>query len=159
MQLVTRPLRARNYQPPDPFHPGCRIRLKTWKDWYIRAHLMGIQAMFLGLIDEGGVLRYTRPLTTDSLPKEAAVRGSPWDPADNIHWAFRVLTALRDYCQEATDVHPVARRPDKRPPVWRVEISPMGGVTRLLIRALSVDERDAIPAGRQTGILLASAIN
>lgn len=136
MQLVTRPMRG-------TIHAQRTIRPKIWKEWYIRAHLMGIRSLYLGLIDEQGVLRDTRPLTTDSLP-EAAARGGPWDPEDNFHWAFRALTALRDYCQEATDLYSFSRRRSTASPVWRVEISPVGGETRLLVRELAADERRAL---------------
>ncbi|KAJ7461980.1 hypothetical protein FB451DRAFT_476318 [Mycena latifolia] len=138
MQFVTRPLRDGKYL----------IRPKTWKEWYIRAHLMGIRSLYLGLIDEAGVLRNTRRLATGSLPKAAAVRGVSWDPEENIYWGFRVLTALRDFCQEAADLHSVATKQYTARAVWRVEISPIAGETRVLVRKLSTDERTVLQIGR-----------
>ncbi|KAJ7098607.1 hypothetical protein B0H15DRAFT_583479 [Mycena belliarum] len=148
MQFVTRPLREGKYT----------IYPRIWRDWYIRTHLMGIRALYLGLIDEAGVLRNTRRLATRSLPKAAAARGGPWDPEDNIHWAFRVLTTLRDFCQEANDRHVLAtkRRTDRR--VWRVDISPIAGETRVLVRDLPVDERRALQPGQPHGIVPDSVI-
>ncbi|KAJ7770970.1 hypothetical protein DFH07DRAFT_953595 [Mycena maculata] len=131
MQLVNRPLRDGKYL----------IRPKVWKEWYLRAHLMGIRSLYLGLIDEAGVLRSTRQLATRSLPGAAAAKaGAAWDPEENLRWAFRVLTALRDYCQEATDRLAVMA-PSATRPVWRVEISPLDGETRVLVRELAMGER------------------
>ncbi|KAJ6520959.1 hypothetical protein B0H19DRAFT_84376 [Mycena capillaripes] len=102
MQLVTRPMRDGRYI----------IRPKTWKEWYFRAHLMGIRSLYLGLVDEGGVLRHTRRLATNSLPT-AVAKGdgnAPWDPEEDMRWAARVLVALRDYCQEAADLAAVVSK-------------------------------------------------
>ncbi|KAJ7681221.1 hypothetical protein B0H17DRAFT_70310 [Mycena rosella] len=137
MQLVTRPLRNGQY----------KISPKSYRNWYIRAKLMGIKALYLGLVDEAGVLRDTRHLARFRLPMDAvAAGGRPWDPAENIHWAFRVLTALRDYCQEATDLHSAMTRQRRSHVVWRVEISPFdgaaphGGGVRVLVRKLTQTE-------------------
>ncbi|KAJ7625614.1 hypothetical protein FB45DRAFT_69585 [Roridomyces roridus] len=124
MQFVTRPMYNGQYT----------IRPKVWKNWYLRAHLMGIPWLYLGLIDEVGILRQTRQLVTGLLPKAA---GNAWDPADNIHWAFRVLTALRDYCQEAADVCEVVTPSRAHRGLWRVEIVPsVDGEIRVLVREL-----------------------
>ncbi|KAJ6532276.1 hypothetical protein DFH09DRAFT_1182574 [Mycena vulgaris] len=129
MQFVTRPLRDGK----------CLIRSKTWKDWYIRAHLMGIRSLCLGRIDEAGVLRSTSRLMTHLLPREATRSGGPWNPSDNFHWAFRVLTALRDY-------------------VWRVDIAPVGHETRVLIRELRADELRPLQPRQLYGIVPAPVI-
>ncbi|KAJ7682497.1 hypothetical protein DFH06DRAFT_1464201 [Mycena polygramma] len=128
MQLVTRPLKDGKY-------------LQTWREWYIRAHLMGVLSLHLGLIDEGGVLRKTRRLAMHVPPVEAAKDGVPWDPEENMGWAARVLNALRDYLQEAADLEEVVSKGGRAPQaVWRVEISPVGGEVRLLVRALNKGE-------------------
>ncbi|KAJ6490297.1 hypothetical protein C8R47DRAFT_1215160 [Mycena vitilis] len=128
MQLVTRPLKDGN------------IRPKTWRKWYIRAHLMGVLSLRLGLVDEGGVLRKTRHLAMH-VPPEAGKDGVPWDPEENMGWAARVLNALRDYLQEASDLEEVASKGGRAPQaVWRVEISPVGGEVRILVRALNKGE-------------------
>ncbi|KAJ7682044.1 hypothetical protein DFH06DRAFT_286065 [Mycena polygramma] len=68
---------------------------------------------------------------------EAATDGVPWAPEENIGWAARVLNALRDYLQEAADLEEVVSKGGRAPQaVWRVEISPVGGEVRLLVRAL-----------------------
>ncbi|KAJ7937063.1 hypothetical protein B0H13DRAFT_2302803 [Mycena leptocephala] len=125
-------------------NPGCymHIRPRTWKEWYIRAHLMGIRSLYLGLVDEGGMLRNTRRLATGSLPRAASATGdAEWDPEENMRWAARVLAALRDYFQEAADLAAVVSKHQYTPDaVWRVEISPVGGEVRLLVRALGSDE-------------------
>jgi hypothetical protein len=146
-----------------------RIRPKTFKEWYIRAHIMGIPSLYLGIVDEAGVLQSARALATRSLPRFAAeagvpqddfswvklgsARATPWDPQDAFTWAFRVLAALRDYCQEAADLHgvratPRSRRnaPDSARAVWRVEIMPVGEETRVLVRELR-PESDELPEG------------
>ncbi|KAJ6615561.1 hypothetical protein B0H10DRAFT_54287 [Mycena sp. CBHHK59/15] len=161
---------------------------------------MGVQSLRLGLVDAAGVLRSVRRLKTRELPRLAAPRvpnqeregdstaaerdpeqergttqeSQAWDPADGIDWAFRVLAALRDYCQEAADVQtytrsathphsnprpdspspahsnlsrtspppssarpsPHASKPRTRDPVWRVEVRPLAGETRVLVRRL-----------------------
>ncbi|KAJ7094363.1 hypothetical protein C8R44DRAFT_384697 [Mycena epipterygia] len=155
MQLVTRPIRGGTV---NTSHAPHGIRPKVWKEWYIRAHLMGIRSLYLGLIDEAGVLQDTSPLAMDSLPEAAAARGAPWDPEDNFHWAFRALIALRDYCQEATDLYSISRRKSTARPVWRIEISPVGSETRLLVRELAADERSALGPGKRDGLVPHSVI-
>ncbi|KAJ7506647.1 hypothetical protein B0H11DRAFT_238463 [Mycena galericulata] len=135
MQFVTRPLRSGKYL----------IRPKTWKEWYIRAHLMGIRSLYLGLIDETGFLRFSRQLATRHLPEAAgSAAGAPWDPEENIHWAFRVLTALRDFCQEEADMYAVVAPQRAARAVWRVEVSPLDKETRVLVRELKPGKRDRL---------------
>ncbi|KAJ7652161.1 hypothetical protein DFH06DRAFT_1331367 [Mycena polygramma] len=131
MQLVTRPLKDGKY-----------VQVLLVLEWYIRAHVMGVPSLHLGLIDEGGVLRNTRRLAMCKPPAmEAATDGVPWDPEENIGWAARVLNALRDYLQEAADLEEVVSKGGRAPQaVWRVEISPVGGEVRLLVRALNKGE-------------------
>jgi hypothetical protein len=107
---------------------------------------MGIRSLYLGLVDEGGMLRNTRRLATGSLPRAASATGdAEWDPEENMRWAARVLGALRDYFQEAADLAAVVSKHQYTPDaVWRVEISPVGGEVRLLVRALGSDERRRI---------------
>ncbi|KAJ7265395.1 hypothetical protein B0H12DRAFT_196879 [Mycena haematopus] len=133
MDFVTRPLRDGKYF----------IRPRTWKEWYFRAHLMGVRSLFLGLVDEVGVLQHTRRLATRALPQEVSAEdGAQWDPEKDMSWAARVLSALRDYCQEAADLAEIANtRWDLRNAVWRMEISPVGGEVRVLVRELSREER------------------
>ncbi|KAJ7789154.1 hypothetical protein B0H14DRAFT_248286 [Mycena olivaceomarginata] len=91
MNFVTRPLRDGKHL----------IRPTLWKEWYFRAHLMGVRSLFLGLIDEAGVLRRTRRLATRKLPRAARAGDgeAQWDPEVDMRWAARVLGALRDFFQ------------------------------------------------------------
>ncbi|KAK7062303.1 hypothetical protein R3P38DRAFT_693587 [Favolaschia claudopus] len=132
VSLVTRPLQDGKF----------RIRPNIWKEWYFRAHLMGIRSLFLGVVDEDGVLRHCRNLATRVLPRAAAVDGVQWDPEENMRWAGRVLGALRDYCQEAADLAEVAnKRWSPKTALWRVEIRPLGEELRVLVRPLTTKER------------------
>ncbi|KAJ7181608.1 hypothetical protein C8R43DRAFT_1116966 [Mycena crocata] len=134
MQFVTRPLRDGRYL----------IRPKHWKEWYMGAHLMGVGSLYLGIIDEAGILRNARLLRTHALPKAVA----PWDPEDHIDWAFRALTELRDYFQEAADLDSMRTRRimDVKRSVWRVEIKPVDGEVRLVVRKLNAAQRRGLRA-------------
>ncbi|KAF7335273.1 hypothetical protein MSAN_02338000 [Mycena sanguinolenta] len=102
---------------------------------------MGVRSLFLGLVDEAGVLQYTRRLATRALPLEVG-GGTQWDPETDLSWAARVLGAVRDYCQEAADLAEVTEtRWELQNKVWRMEISPVGGEMRVLVRELSREER------------------
>ncbi|KAF8125234.1 hypothetical protein K438DRAFT_1016627 [Mycena galopus ATCC 62051] len=137
MNLVTRQLQNDQYL----------IRPKKWKKWYFRAHLMGVPSLFLGLVDEAGVLRGTHRIETQAIPRASADAdgGKQWDPEENMRWAARVLATLRDYCQEAADLAEVANtRWALQRALWRVEISPVGGEVRVLVRELTREERRGV---------------
>ncbi|KAJ7034138.1 hypothetical protein C8F04DRAFT_1260140 [Mycena alexandri] len=159
MNFVTRTITAGKYN----------VSAKMLKEWYIRAELLGIHQLYLGLLDESGVLHSTRSIPTDSLPAAVAAAAAgrmpwedpafgttspsltntpvqPWDPSPNVRWAFRVLTALRDFCQEGADLASIIQKDllHARTGVWRVEVCPEGnGLSGMRVMATKVQTQYA----------------
>ncbi|KAJ7784144.1 hypothetical protein B0H16DRAFT_1446406 [Mycena metata] len=159
MNFVTRTITEGRYH----------VSAKMLKEWYIRAELLGIRQLYLGLIDESGVVRRTRFIPTASLPAAVAAAAAgrmpfedlaldatsasmtntpiePWDPSPNVRWAFRVLTALRDFFQEAADLASIIQKDllHANPGVWRVEVCPEGnGLSGMKVVATKVQTQPA----------------
>jgi RAT1-interacting protein len=109
--------------------------IANYHKWYIQSCLLGTPEIFVGYRDSDNVLRYTESVPVTDIPGRLMLYGIPWDPQQSIDWGFRVLTALRIFCQNSE----AAANADER--VWRVEVRPLEPLKAgLYIRELSAWE-------------------
>jgi hypothetical protein len=90
----------------------------TYRKWYLQSHLLGIPEIFVGYRDDADILRHTKTIAVADIPQKITGPGClSWNPQQNIDWGFRVLTALRKYCNNSGKAEET---------VWRVEVRGFG---------------------------------
>ncbi|KAJ7584347.1 hypothetical protein C8J56DRAFT_149878 [Mycena floridula] len=137
---------------------------QKFQDWYVRAHLMGIQKLFLGRQDSDNVLRTGTMLESGDLLPVAQRYDRKWDIQQNYNRGFTALCMLRDYLQEAADNYEAQRKTNgKDNRVWLVHFLGGDEESRLGIRELSPVEVWALhgsggPDALRTGLISTSLL-
>ncbi|EGO03105.1 hypothetical protein SERLA73DRAFT_176626 [Serpula lacrymans var. lacrymans S7.3] len=131
-------------------YDGNTGKLRNRRKWFMQSHLIGINEIFVGYRDANNILQRTEMLpVSECFPKGR-------DPQQDIDWGYRMLSALKQYCQKQTEgVRASARNSRVREGrIWRV--LNRGTESGVSIRELTSVEVAAVNrrhVGQRIGIL------